>query len=151
MIYLATNFELKFDPSATFKPSSEEEEPETEAVSEAESEEEAEEIEPDIYNVTGIEDQQLYDLAVAMRRTEPEKVLEYCQEWIAFEERFAEVLPVIPVYSNVYFDFYPKVLHNYNISAHVSWGQAIVEAYLSDVADEPETEIESEMEEFFEG
>ena len=146
MIYLATNFELKFDPSATFKPSSEEEEPETEAVSEAESEEEAEEIEPDIYNVTGIEDQQLYDLAVAMRRTEPEKVLEYCQEWIAFEERFAEVLPVIPVYSNVYFDFYPKVLHNYNISSHVSWGQAIVEAYLSDVADEPETEAETELE-----
>ena len=149
MIYLATNFELKFDPSQTFKPSEEEEEPETEAVSEAEEaaeEEQAEEVEPNINNVTGIEDQQLYDLAVAMRRTEPEKVLEYCQEWIAFEERFAEVLPVIPVYSNVYFDFYPKVLHNYNISAYVSWGQAIVEAYLSDVADEPETEAETELE-----
>ncbi len=149
MIYLATNFELKFDPSQTFKPSEVEEEPETEAVSEAEEaakEEQAEEVEPNIYNVTGIEDQQLYDLAVAMRRTEPEKVLEYCQEWIAFEERFAEVLPVIPVYSNVYFDFYPKVLHNYNISSHVSWGQAIVEAYLSDVADEPETEAETELE-----
>jgi hypothetical protein len=43
-----------------------------------------------------------------------------------------EQLPVLPVYSNVYFDFYPLVLHDYKIAANVSWPQAINGAYMSD-------------------
>ena len=121
MIYLATNFDIDFDPSLTFR---------------AEPGQDGEEIMIDVNNVTGIADQQLYDLAVAMRRTEPGNLLEYCQKWVAFEKRFAQVMPMIPVYSNVYFDFYPTVLRNYRITEHVSWGEAIVEAYLSDPADE---------------
>ena len=122
MIYLATNFKVNFDPSLTFL---------TDASA-------GEGTAINIYNTTSIQDQELYDLAVNMRRTEPGKILEYCEKWVAFEERFAEVLPMIPVYSNVYFDFYPTVLQNYNIEAFVSWGQAIVEAYMSDPADEEE-------------
>ena len=59
-------------------------------------------------------------------------MLTYMKKWVAFEERFQEVVPCIPVYSNVYFDFYPRVLQNYNISSSVSWGQAIVDAWLGD-------------------
>ena len=128
MIYLATNFDVVFDPSQTFRP------------------EEAGTQEANAKNVTGINDPQLYELAVDMRRTEPGDTLSYCQKWLEFQKRFADVLPVIPVYSNVYFDFYPRVLHNYNVSANITWGQAIVEAYLSDAADlEEETETTSEQ------
>ncbi len=126
MIYLASNFANVFEPSATFSPD-------------------------DAYqgtdNRTGIVDETLYQLAVAMRQTEPGDVLSYCQKWVAFQERWTELLPAIPVYSNVYFDFYAPTLHNYNAGANVSWAQAIVSAYLGDAVEtEEETLDEGEME-----
>ena len=116
MIYLATNFDVVFDPSENFRPVTDESLADTQ-------------------NTTRIDDAELYSLAVDMRKTKPGDMLSYVKKWIAFEERFQEVVPMIPVYSNVYFDFYPRALHNYNISASISWGQAIVDAYMSDPAD----------------
>ncbi len=126
MIYLASNFANVFEPSQTFSPA-------------------------DAYqgtdNRTGIADEELYQLAIAMRQTESGNVLAYCQKWVAFQERWTEVLPTIPVYSNVYFDFYTPTLHNYNAGANVSWAQAILGAYLSDVeAAEEESFAEAEDE-----
>lgn len=115
MIYLASNFSVVFEPSAAFNP--------TEAYVGS-------------TNRTGVVDQELYDLAVAMRQTEPGDVLTYCQRWVAFQERWAQVLPAIPVYSNVYFDFYTSTLQNYNVSENMTWTQAIVGAYLGDVMEE---------------
>ena len=56
------------------------------------------------------------------------------------------VLPVLPVYSNVYFDFYPHVLHEYEIAANISWPQAIITSYLSDYIPEEEAAAEEEPE-----
>lgn len=111
MIYLATNFSTLFDPSATFDPS---------------------DAFQGVNNRTGIADDELYQLAVDMRKTEPAEVAEYCQKWMAFQQRFAEVLPMIPVYSNVYFDFYTDTLQDYAVGENVTWAQAIVGARLSD-------------------
>ena len=126
MIYLATNFASVFEPSATFNPA--------DAAS-------------GVNNTTGIEDARLYALTVDMRQTEPGDVLTYCQKWVAFEEAWAERLPAIPVYSNVYFDFYAPTLHNYNAGANTSWAEAIVGAYLGDVETE-EASVEEEEAEF---
>lgn len=109
MIYLATNFNAVFDPSTTFDP---------------------DDAYQGVNNRTGIADQQLYELAVAMRKTEPGDLLGYCRNWLAFQQRWAEVLPAIPVYSNTYYDFYTASLKDYNISANTSWAQAIVSASL---------------------
>ena len=77
-----------------------------------------------------------------MRKTEPGAVYDYMQKWVAFQERYNEVLPAIPLYSNVYFDFYTTQLQNYIITAHVTWTQAILEAYFGqnseDLAEEGE-------------
>lgn len=59
----------------------------------------------------------------------PYDVYDYMVKWIAFQERYNEVLPTIPVYSNIYYDFYTNRLQNYNIVGHVTWTQAILEAY----------------------
>ena len=67
-----------------------------------------------------------------MRQTEPADLLGYCSKWLAFQKRFMEQLPVLPVYTNVYFDFYPLVLHEYYIADAMSWPQAIIGAYLAD-------------------
>lgn len=95
MIYLATNFGTVFDPSTTYS---------TDAAY------------VKTVNRTGIRDKKLYQLAVDMRKTEPGDVLSYCQKWVAFQERWTEVLPAIPVYSNVYFDFYTTRLQNYRVT-----------------------------------
>lgn len=125
MIYLATNFANVFEPSATFSP---------------------EDAYQGTDNRSGIADEELYQRAVAMRQTESGDVLAYCQKWVAFQERWTELLPAIPVYSNVYFDFYTPTLHNYNAGANVSWAQAIVDAYLGDVEAAEDTLGEGEEE-----
>lgn len=113
MVFLASNFDVVFDPAPQFEPNGP-------------------------HNYLGVADEELYRLAVDMRQTEPGDLLTYCQKWVAFEERFADTLPMIPVYSNIYFDFYPLVLHNYLISENTTWSHAIVAAYMSDIEEEAE-------------
>ena len=50
-----------------------------------------------------LEDKELFAAAVAMRTTEPGDVFGYMQHWLSFQDRFNEVLPMIPIYSNIYF------------------------------------------------
>ena len=111
MIYLASNFTTVFDPAPAFDPKN---------------------AQQGMDNCTGIADEALYALAADMRKTEPGDVLGYCQKWVAFQEAWAKVLPAIPVYSNVYFDFYTPALQNYNAGASTSWAEAIVSAYLGE-------------------
>ena len=120
MIFLASNFDVIFDPSPQFLPGGDR-------------------------NWTASLDGALYQLAVDMRKTEPGDTLSYCKKWLAFQQRFAEELPMLPIYSNVYFDFYPRVLREYSVNQNIGWSQAIVAAYLSDAPDE-EGEEEPEEE-----
>lgn len=121
MIYLATNFSEVFDPTLTYAP-----------------------VDGVNSNYSCLEDTQLYELALDMAMTEPGDILTYCQKWIAFQEYWAQVLPAIPVYSNAYFDFHTPLLQDYFISATATWGQAVVEAYLGDPAEEEEEILEGE-------
>ena len=108
MFYLGSNFTILFDPSVQFI------------------------VEDGKHNwaATNLDDEELYELAVDMRRTEPGEALEYVKKWIAFQERFNEILPMIPIYTNVYFDFYINELQDYNVSETVTWSQAILGASL---------------------
>jgi hypothetical protein len=111
MLYLATNFEVAFDPSPMF-------------------------MEGGAVNVHGVKDEKLVKLAEEMRQTEPGDLLTYCRKWVTFLAQFAETEPMIPVYSNVYYDFHPEVLQNYKITQYVSWADAVAGSYFSDVAEE---------------
>ena len=123
MIYLASNFDVVFDPSVHFT------------------------VEDGVYNwaSTNSSDEELYKLAVDMRRTESGQVLEYVRKWIAFQERFNETLPMLPIYTNVYFDFYIGELHDYNIDETVTWTQAILGASLHGEAPAAEMTLKSSM------
>ena len=118
MVYLGSNFETTFDPSVSFLVD--------------------EEGRPN-WSYTNNTDEELWQRAVDMRRTEPGNILEYCQKWVAFQERFNESLPMLPIYSNIYFDFYPAILRDYAVSENCTWSEAIVPAYFAyDVAEESE-------------
>lgn len=128
MMYLATNFDVVFDPTLNYVPA-----------------------DGDFVgsNYQAIDSEKLYEMAKDMSMTEPGDVLSYCQKWVAFQEEWMTELPAIPVYSNAYFDFYTNTLQNYLISSSATWSQAIVSAYLSDPAEvEEETDElgEDEME-----
>lgn len=121
MIYLATNFAYVFEPSATFNP---------------------DDAYQGVNNRSGIADEKLYALACDLRQTEPGDVLGYCQKWIALQEYYSEVLPTLPIYSNVYFDFYTSSLQDYDIAGDISWATAIAGAYLSDAPETDEVETD---------
>ena len=129
MVFLARNFEGVYDPSGYFL---------------------TDENGAHAWFSTMIVDEEMYEDTVAMRQTEPGEVLEYVTEWITFMERFNETLPMIPVYSNVYFDIYSPLLQEYYISQNESWGQAIIGAWLGDAVEE-EIETFEEGDEFEEG
>ena len=86
MIYLATNFHVIVDPSITYY-----------------ADDEATHL---MWNNTYSDDEDLYWRAENMRKTEPGDIYDYVSKWVSFQERYNEVLPTIPVYSNIYFDFY---------------------------------------------
>jgi ABC-type transport system substrate-binding protein len=118
MIYLATNFHVIVDPSITYS-----------------CDPTADHL---IWNNTYSDDEELWLDAVDMRKTEPGAVYEYVTKWITFQERYNEVLPCIPLYSNIYFDFFTGMLQNYHITAHVTWTQAILESYFGEPPEEEE-------------
>ena len=109
MIYLATNFHVIVDPSITYS---------TDPTTTHE-----------IWNNTYSDDEELWRDAVHMRQTEPGDIFEYVSKWITFQKRYNEVLPTIPIYSNIYYDFWNQYLQNYSITGQVTWSQAIIPAY----------------------
>ncbi|NLF28476.1 MAG: ABC transporter substrate-binding protein [Clostridiales bacterium] len=107
IFYLATNFDFIFDPYYTFNP---------DASYQGER------------NTSGIADEELFRLATELRKTEVGDNQGYLAKWFLFQERFNEVLPTIPLYSNVYFDFFNPELYSYQPSAYYSWASAILYA-----------------------
>ena len=122
IIYQASNFDVIFDPSVYFE------------VTGGEAGERS---------FSAQTDAELYRRALVMRETEPGDVLAYMQKWVSFQERFNEQLPAIPVYSNVYFDFFTDLLHDYEISENSTWGEASIGAVKAEI---PEIEVEETAE-----
>ncbi|MCR4876658.1 MAG: hypothetical protein K5922_05775 [Clostridiales bacterium] len=128
MIYLATNFHVVVDPAITYSTDTSENH--------------------QLWNNTYSDDEDLWYRAVNMRKTDPKDIYDYVTKWVSFQERYNEVLPTIPVYSNIYFDFFSTQLQNYYITAHTTWPHAILEAYFGEApAAEEDAEGTEEAEE----
>ncbi|MBQ6645181.1 MAG: hypothetical protein IJM56_00695, partial [Clostridia bacterium] len=111
MIFMATNFDLLYDPSQQFGLNEDGEH---------------------VWTYTGLADEELYRLAVRLRKIKPGDLFDYCEKWLEYEMRFMEILPAIPIYSNYYFDFYSEDLSNYAINANTSWPQALNAASIAE-------------------
>lgn len=121
MFYMATNFVLVFDPYAIYNA--------------------GEDYNGALMNTTGYVDKNLQKLALDMRQTEVGDYLSYCKKWVAFQEYWNSVLPAVPLYSNVYFDFYTTKLQDYAATSNQTWADAILYAWLGDPVETPEDEI----------
>ena len=78
---------------------------------------------------------ELYGMAQEMVRTAPGDLYGFMEQWIALQEKITQTLPLLPVYSNIYFDFATRQLHDYSIIEAVTWSEAIVRSYMSDAED----------------
>ena len=110
LMYLATNFAAMFDPYYTFN---------------------TDEAYQGSLNTSGISDKKLMELAKTLRETEPGDEEGYSERWLELMKRFSDVLPTLPIYSNIYFDFYANDLMDYEPNAHWSWTSAILYAYFA--------------------
>ncbi len=116
MFFMATNFTLTFDPYDTYNIADEYQ---------------------GVFNVTGLRDKKLMELAENMRRTEPNDRDSYQEKWLAFQRYWVKVLPTAPLYTNIYFDFYRTDLQQYRPNSNWSWGNAILYAYLGEPQADP--------------
>jgi len=123
MFFLASNFNYIFDPYYDFNV--------------------ADEFQG-MVNASGLKDEELMQRAWDMRDTAPANMHEYAVKWIAFQERFVEVMPMVPLYSNLYYDFYAKNIQEYNIAQHSGWALALPYAYIGDAPAEAATEVPTE-------
>lgn len=121
MIYLGDNFSVAFDPDI-FAPHA------------------------DGTELSAVKEE-LYALALDMVRTQPDDLIGFERKWVKLQERITETLPLLPVYTNVYFDFSSRRLHNYQITKAMGWGEAIVSAYMSDAEEMDEAEQEKILQE----
>lgn len=111
LMYLATNFAAMFDPYYTFN---------------------TDEAYQGSLNTSGIADKKLMALTKELRETEPGDDEAYTERWLAVVKRFSDVLPTLPIYSNIYYDFFTSDLMGYQPNAHWSWPSAIIYAYFAE-------------------
>ncbi len=112
LFFMATNFNYLFDPYYYFH---------------------TDDIYQGMLNTSGLRDAKLMEIGLDMRTTPAMDMRAYAEKWLTFQDRFIEVAPMVPLYSNIYFDFYRKDLQGYNPITSSNWALAIPFAYISDV------------------
>lgn len=117
MFYLASNFDLVYDPYYSFNPGAEYQ---------------------GVRNTTGIDDELLLEAAAKLRSTEVGANDEYLAKWLELQIRYAQILPTYPLYSNAYFDVFTNWLVDYTPNIYHTWATAIVYADLVDPAEQVE-------------
>ena len=84
------------------------------------------------YNVNFLLDEELERAAKAMIEVSPEDEEKYKENFVEFVVRWNELLPDIPLYSNLYYDFFNKKLKNYEINSFTSISQALLYAEIEE-------------------
>ena len=109
-MFLGSNFSYLFDPSNTY-------------------------IVGDQYqgtmNTSGVQDPRLEELARNITAAQPGNREAYLNRWMEFQAYWSEVLPMIPLYSNTYYDLFDSNLVGYFPQFYWSWGTAILYATLN--------------------
>ena len=79
------------------------------------------------FNSSGVSDEKLDELLVAMRQTNPEDKAGFADIWLEYQIRWNEILPSLPLYSNEYFDLYNTTIKSIQNSPYRDWFHLICE------------------------
>ena len=69
-------------------------------------------------------------MSAEVYHTEKTDLQGFARKWLDVQIAVAENVPVIPLYSNMYFDFFGAELRGYHVENYLGWGNAIVAAWL---------------------
>jgi len=93
-------------------------------------------IDPDLFaqgaNTNFIKDEQLAKLAQDMVKVDPNDRELFKQKFVEFIVRWNELLPDLPLYSNIYHDFFNAKLKNYQNNDFIQLVDAILYAYIEE-------------------
>lgn len=84
------------------------------------------------YNTNFLVDEELERLAIDMVLTPSEDREAFKSKFVDFIVRWNELLPDLPLYSNMYHDFYNEKLENYNMNPLVRISQALLYSYVTE-------------------
>ena len=110
LLFLGSNFSYLFDPTNTYLVGAEYQ---------------------GTMNTSGVQDPRLAELAANITRDNPGNRFAYLRRWMEFQRYWAEVLPMIPLYGNTYYDLYTRDLAGYFPQFYWNWGTAILYAGLN--------------------
>lgn len=79
-----------------------------------------------ISNSSFLTDEQLFNLAAELRKTDSKDKEGYRVKWLELQKRYNELLPDIPLYSDKYHEFFNKNLTGYEVDATWTWTSAIL-------------------------
>ncbi len=82
-------------------------------------------------NTSGVQDEKLAKLAKNITQDQPGNRNAYLRRWMEFQEYWSEVLPMIPLYGNTYYDLFTEDLVGYFPQFYWNWGTAILYAQLA--------------------
>ncbi len=116
MFAFATNFNYVFDPYFAFNGAAEYQ---------------------GSLNQFGIDDAKLLRLAKSLRETTPGDETTFVDRWLKLMEYYSQILPTVPLYSNVYYDFSDNTVQNYLPNAHWSWSAALMYTYIGEPLELP--------------
>jgi peptide/nickel transport system substrate-binding protein len=80
------------------------------------------------YNTNFIADKELESIALDMKRTDPQDQKGWAEKWIRFQKRWNTLMPDIPLYSDVYHDFFNPKIVGYDSSPTWQFQYAILRA-----------------------
>ena len=80
-------------------------------------------------NSCQVNDPQLDEIMIRLRKVDPEKPEEFSKIWLEFQERWYELLPTIPLYSNQYYDVYRKEVKGFNTTPFATWAEIICDIH----------------------
>jgi len=92
-----------------------------------------------LVNTSGLRDDELMMLALDLRTTSAAETHLYAIKWLAFQKRWVELMPLVPLYTNIYFDFFTNKLQEYSVAQNMSWALTIPYAW---IGDPPETVVD---------
>ncbi|MBQ9196180.1 MAG: hypothetical protein IJ157_02965, partial [Clostridia bacterium] len=80
-------------------------------------------------NACQVNDPELDELIMKLRGTEPGDEDAFLENWLAFQVRWQELLPQIPLYSNEYFEIFDYAVKGVNTSPFHEWPYEICNIY----------------------
>lgn len=82
------------------------------------------------YNSNYLTDEKLYNIALDMKKTDPQDKDGWSKKWCELQKRWNELLPDVPLYSNDYHDFFSPKIKGFESSSSWEWNYAILRAHI---------------------